>query len=77
MQPHFSPQSSIILYLASIHALPTPDQATISSNSTASSTGNTAHYLHATQHLIVATVDLWGVKVAANPKYETTIFWSI
>ncbi|PMD56579.1 uncharacterized protein K444DRAFT_694198 [Hyaloscypha bicolor E] len=57
----------IILHLASVHALPTPVQATSSSNSTDSSTNNTGHYPHAAQNHVVAIVDLCG-KGGCQPK---------
>jgi hypothetical protein len=49
----------MLLLLTSIHALPKPDDATTSSDSTISSTDGTDHYPSQSQNPVVATVDLW------------------
>ncbi|KAN0098596.1 hypothetical protein V8E51_014259 [Hyaloscypha variabilis] len=49
----------MLLLLTSIHALPKPDDATTSSDSTISSIDSTDHYPNQSQNPVVATVDLW------------------
>ncbi|KAE9373422.1 hypothetical protein N431DRAFT_504089 [Stipitochalara longipes BDJ] len=49
----------ILLLLTSIHAIPTPEDSSTSSNAAISSTDDTDHYPYAAQNPVVATVDLW------------------